>query len=654
MCGLAGVYAPLKADLALKKDSVLNAMREMSYRGPDAQGEYSPDSGGVILGHLRLSIHDLSPAGSQPMHMRTANGLYSIVFNGEIYNFIEIRSDLEALGYHFNTGTDTEVILAAYAAWGSDCLPRLNGMFSLAIYHEESHSLFIARDRLGKKPLYYYQSLLGDIIFSSEIKSLLPLIYELNPDYDVERDVAPDIVDSYFSLGYVPGDSTFYPRVKRLLPGTYMKCTPSASSISNYWSLDLSKKVSKGKGENELVEESRALFENSLSLRLRSDVDVGVFLSGGLDSSVVVAGLASQGVSLNTYSVRFDSEQFGAHYDETHFANAVSSKFGTKHQTITMTPKMFEDFIPQFVRLMDEPVTEAAAISLFMVSKLASNDVKVVLSGEGSDEIFGGYHLYQRMVILEKIRSCTTPVGAMAIGWFSKLLPDGNKLKKYMGLVSQPFEKRYRGISVYPEEYRKSLYNADFKSLLNRPNVSSVERFYESIFEKSRGHSLLSRMSHFDLHTWLVDDLLIKADRMSMANSQELRCPFLDYRLVELAASYPDNVKIKNGDPKWLVKQWYKDVLPPEVTSREKVGFPTPLKMMFSGPLKNYVSSRLMCSDAKVFKFVERSTVHALCSEHFGHKQDHHTILWQLLVLEEHLQHKSEIAEKAKHRMRGV
>lgn len=642
MCGILGVFNRRQHHVNIEVPTFLSAMALMEYRGPDARAHYVDPKQCLLMGHLRLSIHDLTDAGTQPMHLDTANGMYTIVFNGEVYNFHEIKDELVALGYSFSTSTDTEVVLAAYAAWGEACLSKFNGMFALAIYNHSAGTLFLARDRLGKKPLYYYHDKRKDqFCFSSEIKSILALYPEL-----ADQDIDPVLLDAYFTLGYTPGAQTLYMGINRLLPGH--KLTISSDEIKElpFWKLNFKGKKNHPENESQLIETGKSLFKDSLKLRLRSDVDVGVFLSGGLDSSAVVAGLSEQGISLNTYSVRFDGGAYGDQFDETKFADIVSARFNTNHHTITMSPTLFRDSIPGFVSLMDEPVTEAAAISLGLVSKLAARDVTVVLSGEGSDEIFGGYELYQRMQKMEKIRQIITPLGAKVAGALSSALPAGSKVRKYAQLTAQPFEQRYRGISVFPGFYRDMLYKDHMKDALKKSNDHILSAFYENLFSASKGQTLLSRMLHFDTHTWLVDDLLIKADRMSMSHSLELRCPFLDYRLVDFASNLPDNMKIRKGDPKWILKQWFKDSLPDCILSREKLGFPTPLQRMFMGPLKEYVCDVLLNKNASISKYVKLPIVEKLCSEHFSGNADHHAVLWQLVVLEEYLVQRKRIASQ--------
>lgn len=638
MCGILGVMGT-GPDLSYSSLDVIRAMKLMQYRGPDAADCFSSPDGQVVIGHLRLSIHDLTDAGKQPMHLKTASGYYSIVFNGEVYNFHEIRNELIELGYHFDTGTDTEVVLSAYAAWGDECVKKFNGMFAIAIYSHDNETLFLSRDRLGKKPLYYFRDeTSGEFFFASEIKSILAL----RPDL-ASRPIEASLIDAYMTLGFTPGENTLYTGIKRLLPSHNLTVSGGKARVSRYWSLHFPSTQSienelAGVTDQSLIKHGKKLFADSLSLRLRSDVDVGVFLSGGLDSSAVVAGLSEAGMSLNTYSVKFDGGRFGSKYDETSHAEEVSKLFGTNHQTIVMTPELFQRLIPDYVRIMDEPVTEAAALSLGVLSGLATKDVTVVLSGEGADELFGGYEIYQRMMIMEKIRTAITPWGAKAAAFFASGLPAGNKLRKYAEMTAQPFTERYRGVSVYPSYYRESLYNSRTKALLSSGESSDIDAFYATLFSQTKDSSLLSKMLNFDTSTWLVDDLLIKADRMSMMHSLELRCPFLDFRLVEFAARLPDRLKIKNGDPKWILKEWYRGVLPDSVVDRKKLGFPTPLQQIFQSDLREYVFDTLTSESSPLLDYFDRDAIQKLCHEHFSRQRDHHTVLWQLIVLGEYLE----------------
>jgi asparagine synthase (glutamine-hydrolysing) len=631
MCGIIGAIGFGKTPLSFTGTKFDSLMAEMAYRGPDARDQWKNPEQNVHLGHLRLSIQDLRPEGTQPMHLNTVNGQFTIVFNGEVYNFIEIAEELKELGYTFNTTTDTEVILTAYAAWGEDCLNKFNGMFSIAIWDNENQSLFVARDRLGIKPLYYHHSSNG-LVFASEIKSLRPLIEE-------DTGIDTYLLDQYMIYGYIPGNKTLNKGIYRLLPGNKMTFVKGKLSVKTYWSLNFTSPSKKhDMGLDYYIEQGKKIFQNSLKLRMRADVPMGIFLSGGLDSSAVVASLKDMGCEdLRTFSVRYDMDKFGSEFDESVYAEQVSKMFNTKHKTYTMTPEDFERYIPEFVKTMDEPVTEAAAISLHYVSELAKQDVTVVLSGEGSDEIFGGYDLYRYMGTIENIRNVITPTGCKIAKVISDtFLPSGNKIKKYVDLANMPFEQRYRGISVYDQSHKQELYKDDTMQgiIQDSPEIN----FNDKVMSESKEWDLLSRMLHFDTKTWLVDDLLTKADRMSMGSSLELRVPFLDYKFVEFAASLPSKYKIFGKEGKYILKKMMEGLLPDNIIYREKKGFPTPLKLMFQGPLREYVNRTLVLNDnAMIERYFDMSYVAKLCREHWDGSSDHHRILWQLIVLEEWL-----------------
>lgn len=626
MCGIIGTLNFCSA-VDTKK---LEEMRDtMPYRGPDDNGVWISEDGLCGLGHLRLSILDPTPAGHQPRI--ESSGRFVISYNGEVYNYIEIREELEAKGYTFETGTDTEVILCAYVEWGQACLQRFNGMFAIAIFDNETKSLFLARDRLGIKPLYYFQDR-EQFIFSSEPKAILKGLDSI-PEINVA------LIDDYMSFGYIPGENTLHSGIKRLMPGHYATLKDGELSVVQWW--DLSFDNQQDNGFEACIQESKRLLESAIDLRLRSDVPLGIFLSGGIDSSAVVGLLADKVKEpLKTFSIAYD---FGKNFDETQYARMVAEKFGTDHHELKITPQQFADFIPEYIHLMDEPVTEAAAISLFFVSKLAKEKVTVALSGEGSDEIFAGYDLYQYMNVLEKYRGIVGQKGSEIFANVSnKVLGKSHKLSKYLNMATQPLEKRYKGMSTYPDAEKEALYRDDFKLEVDKEKLRTNHgEFSRNLFAKNRNNDQLSKMLYFDTKTWLVDDLLIKADRMSMGTSIELRVPFLDYRLVEFAASIPSKYKIKNREGKYVLKKMMEGILPDEIIYRKKMGFPTPLKMMFQKELKDYAHSLLLSDDTKLHKFFKIERIRQLVEEHNANKYDHHKTLWQLVVLEEWLRKNS-------------
>jgi asparagine synthase (glutamine-hydrolysing) len=622
MCGIVGIF---DTTIPPSSKEILKMRDIFSYRGPDDAGLWVRRQGQVAFGHRRLSILDPSPAGHQPMH--DSELPLTIVYNGEVYNYIEIRERLKKKGYSFVTGTDTEVIIKAYQEWGTDCLQFFNGMFAFAIWDERKESLFLARDRLGIKPLYYYEKS-GRLYFASEIKAIIAVLKEL-------PDLSPHLIDVYMSFGYTAGEDTLLKGVKRLLPGCFMVVNSDKREKGKYWELTFSNNQDCGLAN--YIGQAREILEDAVKIRLRSDVPLGIFLSGGLDSSAVVGLLANKVPErLKTFSVAYD---FGPRFDETGYARQIARKFNTEHHEIFITPNDFQSFIPEFVWLMDEPVAESAGISLYFVSRLAKEHVTVVLSGEGSDEVFAGYDFYWYMLLMEKYRSLIGGKQAQAISKIGAfLLPDANKIRKYLLLSASELDKRYRGISTYEAHDKTRLYSNDFAEFLSNNPETEIQFFIERLFRHTGKKDPLSTMLYFDIRTWLIDDLLIKADRMSMAASLELRVPFLDYRLVECLANTPSKYKINGRVTKFLLKEVVKDVLPNNIIHRKKMGFPTPLKKMFETQLSEYAREILLDEVACIREFFNINEVKRLLEEHSKKTQDHHRRIWQLVVLETWMQ----------------
>jgi asparagine synthase (glutamine-hydrolysing) len=612
MCGIAGIY-----NFRSGRPAVPSELRDMgaalAHRGPDDEGFY--EEGPLGLAHKRLTILDTSRRGRQPMF--TEDGQLAITFNGEVYNFLELRADLEAQGHTFQTQTDTEVILRLYQVEGEAMLSRLNGMFAFAIWDRRTKCLFIARDRLGIKPLYYTLSADG-IAFASEIKALFAVSPE-PPKVNLE------MLDAYMSVGYVPTERTLFQGIEKLQPGWCMTVGQDGPRLRQYWDLAPSPEEM---SEEECVRRSIGLLRDSVRLQLRSDVPLGVFLSGGVDSSAVVALMHEMGIrDIRTFTVAYD---FGPEFDETQYARQVAKKFGTIHREIFVKPEEFRDFIPSLVWHMDEPVTESAAISLYFVSKLAREDVTVVLSGEGSDEVFGGYPIYKYMAALERYRTLPSPLRQSMINPLLNRL--GGKWNKYTELSNQPLARRYTGVSFYETPAKDALYRPEIKNLFNGSAMPGlVGRYYD----KTEGLDPLLRMMYLDVKSWLPDDLLIKADKMTMATSVELRVPFLDHRVVELGGRIPPRFRIKGWETKYILKRAMEPYLPKEILYRGKMGFPTPLARMFQGDLRGYVAEVLESDRFHDRGYFRPEAVRTLVREHAAGERDHHRVLWQLLVLEE-------------------
>jgi len=612
MCGIAGIYN-FRSGRPVAPSELRAMGSSMAHRGPDDEGYY--EEGPLGLAHKRLTILDTSRRGRQPMF--TEDGQLAITFNGEVYNFLELRAELEAAGHTFQTATDTEVLLRLYQVEGEDMLDKLNGMFAFAIWDRRSKRLFIARDRLGIKPLYFTVGAEG-LAFASEIKALLA-IAPGKPKVNLE------MLDAYMSVGYVPTERTLFQGIEKLQPGWCMTVDRDGPRGRQYWDL---KPETEEMSEDECVRRSLGLLRDSVRLQLRSDVPLGVFLSGGVDSSAVVALMHEMGIrDIRTFTVAYD---FGPEYDETRYARQVAEKFGTIHREVFVTPQEFRDFIPSLVWHMDEPVTESAAISLFFVSKLAREDVTVVLSGEGSDEVFGGYPIYKYMHALERYRLLPPALRQKLINPLLNRL--GGKWGKYTDLSDQPLAKRYTGVSFYDTPVKDALYRPEIKSLFNGSAMPGlVGRYYD----RTEGLDPLLRMMYLDVKSWLPDDLLIKADKMTMATSVELRVPFLDHRLVELGGRIPPRLRIKGWETKYILKKALEPYLPKEILYRGKMGFPTPLAMMFKSELRGYVEEVLGSDRFADRGYFRPEAVRSMLREHAAGERDHHRVLWQLLVLEE-------------------
>ena len=612
MCGIAGVFR-YRSGRGIVAPELTAMADRIAHRGPDDVGYYIDGEFGVA--HTRLSIIDTSERSSQPMVSSDQSLIVS--FNGEIYNYLELRESLRSRGIRFRTESDTEVLLEMYRLHGVECLQYLNGMFAFAIWDTRTRSLFLARDHVGIKPLYFCRHAEG-ISFASEVKALLV-------DSNVRAVANQSVLDAYLRFGYVPGEQTMFAGVDRLLPGHYKMVRDGKTIDHCYWDIEYCEPD--GRSECDYVEEATFLMQDAVRLQLRSDVPLGIFLSGGVDSSAMVALTQSLGErSLNTYSVSWDH---GRAFDESHYARLVSKRFNTNHHEYWMKPEDFTGAFDEFTWLMDEPVTEAPAISLYKIAQVARRDVTVVLSGEGSDEVFGGYPIYLFMDVVERYKR--VPKGLRGALLNPLLSLGGERIRKYVRLSDKTLESSYMGVSFYDKNAVYSLLTDDArKCVASSPATKLVEPYYK----KTRGESVQRRMQYLDLKTWLVDDLLIKADRMTMGASQELRVPFLDYRLLEFASRLPTELRIKNRQPKYLMKKAMEQYLPKEVIYRKKRGFPTPISDLFKGDLRDFVGDILTSRASRERGVFAPDSINRAFGEHTSGAKDHHRTLWQALVLE--------------------
>jgi asparagine synthase (glutamine-hydrolysing) len=587
----------------------------MTYRGPDDAGTYVGRGAGLAM--RRLSIIDIA-GGHQPMS--NEDQTLWIIFNGEIYNYLELRQEHLSHGHRFATNSDTEVILHLFEEYGPDCVNYLNGMFAFAIWNTRTEELFLARDRVGVKSLYY--TIAGDtLLFASEIKSLL--------QYDGVR-AEPDLeaMDEFLRYGYTNTPRTLFKGIMRLPEGHVGTWKRGRLAITQYWDVDFSPGPAQTDGAYQ--EELLVLLRDSVRLRLRSDVPVGVLLSGGIDSSAVTGLLAQSVDRVKTFSIGFDA---GAGYNELTYARQVAKHFRTDHYETILSPASFLDFIPTFIYHMDEPVSDGASIPLYFVSALAARHVKVVLSGEGADELFAGYNIYRYMSLLEEYRRIPSAARRVMDPLLCRVPGLGGKFRKYTKLARLPLSQRYVGPRMYDRTQREELYSGAVRDTLRARDTTRSHREIWARTDESWDN--LSRMLYVDTKSWLPNDLLIKADRMTMARSIELRVPFLDYRLVEFAARVPSRLKIRGSETKHILKRAMEQVLPHDIIYRSKLGFPTPLAGLFREAGGAYLNDVLLGPRALGRGYFRRDVVQRLVTEHQQHVADHDEILWRLLVLEE-------------------
>jgi asparagine synthase (glutamine-hydrolysing) len=596
-----------------------------AHRGPDARGVWSDER--CALGHRRLSIIDLSEAGRQPMS--NARGDIQITFNGEIYNFQQLRRELEGLGYGFRTRTDTEVIIYAYEQWGTGCLARLRGMFAFGIWDRRRRRIFLARDRVGKKPLFYAQ-FGGHFLFASEMQGLLA--YERLP-----REVDPRAIDAYLSYGYVPAPRAAFKGVYKLPPAHYLtldlKLTGFEKRIERYWSLDYEPKLRIG--EDEACEVLREKMTEAVRLRMISDVPLGAFLSGGVDSSVVVGLMARlSGAKVKTFSIGFNESA----YDETAHARRIAGRWETDHHEFKVEPDALS-ILPKLVRHYGEPYADSSAIPTFYVAQMTRRHVTVALNGDGGDESFAGYERYLANYLAERMRS--VPGAATAARVLSRVIPDSidpksraRRARRFLAVASQPMAERYpRWLKTFQDEAKPRLYSPEFSSLLNGHGGSLNAPFDGSSPTHPPTHPIDAAMA-IDVASYLPYDLLAKVDITSMANGLEARSPFLDHEVMEFAARLPVEIKFRGGRLKSLLKRAFADLLPPENVNRRKMGFGVPVGQWFRGPLSDLLRDALLSRRSLDRGYFRESEVRRLVDEHLGRRADHSFHLWNLLMLE--------------------
>jgi asparagine synthase (glutamine-hydrolysing) len=580
MCGICGKLN-FEQGTTIERGLLYAMLNTIRHRGPDDEGLYV--SSRLGLGHRRLSIIDLN-TGHQPLS--NEDGTVWIIFNGEIYNFVELRSFLLHKGHVFKTQTDTEVIIHLYEELGPECLQKLRGMFAFAIWDENKKTLFIARDRLGIKPLYY--CLTGEfLIFASEIKAILA-------DPAVDREIATEVIDRFLTFLYLPGEETLLKGIKKLAPGHYLLVRDGKAEVRQYWDLQFSKS-STSPSAKDAESELLSLLAETVELHMIADVPVGVLLSGGVDSTAVLSFAVDRtNKEISSYTVGFSNPGVA---DERPYAKLAANAFGSRHHEMTISASDFAAFMPKYVWHMEEPVCEPPAIALYYVSKLASERVKVLLSGEGGDEAFAGYSNYRNLLWLERVKSCLFPLaGSIGQGLsFANSILNSARIRTYASLMNAKFPAYYFSRTSNPYRYAGNglgnLYSADFGRTIDREHTLEPVRRYQA---HVRGENTLDAMLYIDTKTWLPDDLLIKADKMTMASSVELRVPLLDHKVLEFAAALPSNLKIRGFTTKYLAKKVLRNRVPAQILDRPKAGFPVPYEAWLRKELRGWVREILL------------------------------------------------------------
>jgi len=606
---------------------VLDHMGEvLKHRGPDDEGRMIFNSRGVSigLGHNRLSIIDLSSAAKQPMSNEDES--IWLTFNGEIYNFRQLRRELEGKGHRFKSHSDSEVIIHLYEEMGPSCLEPLRGMFAFALWDSNLNALFLARDRIGKKPLHY-SCYNGGVIFASEIKALLK-----HPKVSIDIDL--NSLNKYLTYEYVPAPATIFKSIKKVEPGHYLIFQNGEMKSYQYWDIPLVDYPIGYRSENEYVEELREILKRAVTSRLVADVPVGVFLSGGVDSGLVTALAARENPQLECFSIGFDDPSF----DESLYAKEIAHTLNVRcHVKVFNTDEMLETLyaLPD---ILDEPLADASILPTYLLSKFTAERAKVVLSGDGGDELFAGYQTYQAHRLVTYYDSLPTFL-KNSVKTMASYLPVSHnnvstdfRIKQFLKGAGVSSEIRFFvWMGAFIDHEKKGLLSADLKEQLQNHNT------YEDIFKYINASKLtkdLERILYLSMKLYLQDDILVKVDRASMANSLEVRCPLLDHEFVEFVCNLPMHYKLNGFKTKYLLKKAAEGILPPGIANRPKKGFGVPISRWLTGELKDFMLGHLSEERIKRQGFFNYQYVKNLINEHLAKKKDNRKLLWTLLVFQ--------------------
>ena len=622
MCGITGIF-DTRARRAVDRDVLVRMNESQHHRGPDEVGVHVEP--GVGLGHRRLSIIDLS-TGQQPLY--NEDGSVCIVYNGEVYNYQALIAELSGLGYRFHTRSDTEAIVHAWEAWGENCVQRLRGMFAFALWDRNRETLFLARDRLGVKPLHYALLADGTLLFGSELKSLLA-------HGGLRREMDPCAIEEYFALGYIAEPRTIFRDAKKLPPAHTLAIRRGQPlpAPREYWSVRFL--CSSAIGIEDACEELERRLTESVRLRMIAEVPLGAFLSGGVDSSAVVASMAGLSEApINTCSIAFADPAF----DESRFAAQVAERYRTNHHVDRVESDDF-DLIDTLARLYDEPYADSSAIPTYRVCQLARKHVTVALSGDGGDESFGGYRRYRLHLAEERLRvAMPYAMRRSVFGLLGRAYPKLDWAPRvfrakttFEALARNSVDAYFHSVSFLSDALRVQLYSAKFRTELAGYRAQEVLARHA---RDAQTDDPLALIQYLDLKTYLVGDINTKVDRASMAHSLEVREPLMDHPLVEWLATLPSNLKIRGGESKFLLKKAMAGRLPDPVMYRPKMGFAVPLARWFRGPLREHVRATLDGGELVSCGLFNPSVLKRLADEHLSGVRDHGTPIWTLLMFE--------------------
>lgn len=618
MCGICGVVN-IEHEDPVKSDILKEMCDVIKHRGPDDEGFLL--DGHVGIGMRRLSIIDLN-TGKQPIS--NENGSVWIVFNGEIYNHIELRHELEKKGHQFKTKTDTEAIVHAYEEWGENCVQKLNGMFGFAIWDKRKQMMFIARDRIGIKPMYYFFD--GKrLIFGSELKSILKA-------EDIPKRVDLQALDNFLTFEYIPAPLSIFQDIKKLPAGYYLTLRNGNIKVRNYWELNFQ---ANGLDERSVQNNLKELLQDAVKIRLMSDVPLGAFLSGGIDSSTTVALMAQvMDQPVKTFSIGFEDST----YNELEYARMIAKKFNTDHHEFIIKPDAVE-LTEQLIGFLDEPFGDFSIFPTYLVSKMARDYVTVVLSGDGGDELFAGYDPYIADRLFAKYAKIPRFIRNGVIAKMADIIPPTSKKKGFINRTKRfiegaklPEDLHHTRWMIFLQELEKEmLYADDMKSGITENDPYKFIRHYfaNSAYNKN---DEVSRQLYVDIKTYLVDDILVKVDRMSMATSLEARVPFLDHRFVEFSATIPSSMKLKSNMTKYILKKSMEDILPHDILYRGKEGFSIPIKNWLKNELKPMLTDTLSTEKVKREGFFNPDYINRLIKEHLKGKENHSHRLWALMM----------------------